>query len=240
MKKQTVIGAFLVLMISAGLGGCQKKPEEPWVPEDTAIQVQEDGTLKETIIDRLDQSYYDPAELESLIRSSADTYNMENGEGSVTVDEFTAEGNSITVRMTYLSSKDYRDFNQMPFYNGSMLEAEMEGFRFTENFIKVNKGIAGSEEITPDEPLSHKEYSVLIMDASYMAEVPGDVMYVSLNARPADRRIVMPAAAGTETAEETEAEGLVLPSSAVYTQEKDAVEENNNTGTELIYVIYDF
>ena len=225
-----------MLMTAAGLGGCQKEPEEPWVPEETAIQVQEDGSLKETIVDHLDKSYYDPSELENLIRSSADTYNKENGEGSVTVDEFTAQENRVTVRMTYLSSEDYRDFNQVPFYNGSILEAEMEGFRFRGNFLKVSNGTAGSEEIGPDEPLSHKEYSVLIMDASYMAEVPGDVMYVSLNARPADTRIIRPAGAESAPEDETEPEGLVLPSSAVYTQE----EESRNNGTELIYVIYDF
>lgn len=225
-----------MFMAAAILGGCQKKQEEPWVPENTAIQVQEDGTLKETIVDRLDQSYYDPAELENMIRSSADTYNKENGEGAVTVDEFTAEDKRVTVRMTYLSSQDYRDFNQVPFYSGSMLEAEIEGFRFAGNFLKVNKGTAVGEPVASDEPLSHKEYSVLIVDASYMAEVPGDVMYVSMNALPADRRIVQPADTGAESAEETEAEGLVLPSSAVYTEDKEA----GNDGTELIYVIYDF
>ena len=228
-----------MLMTAAGLGGCQKEPEEPWVPEATAIQVQEDGSLKETIVDYLDQSYYDPAELENMIRSSADTYNKEKGGGSVTVDEFTAQENRVTVRMTYLTTEDYRDFNQVPFYNGSILEAEMEGFRFNGNFLKVNKGTAGSEEIGPDEPFSHKEYSVLIVDASYMAEVPGDVMYVSPNARPADRRIIRPAGAAAAPEDETEPEGLVLPSSAVYTQE-EAEEENQDTGTELIYVIYDF
>jgi hypothetical protein len=236
MKKQTVIGAFLVLMTAAGLGGCQKKQEEPWVPEETAIQVQEDGTLRETIVDRLSQPYYDPAELENMIRSSVDTYNHENGEGSVTVDEFTAEEDRITVRMTYLSSQEYSSFNQVPFFSGSMLEAEMEGFRFTEDFLKVDKGNAGSKAIAPEEPLSHKEYSVLIVDASYMAEVPGDIMYVSLNARPAGRRIMRPAGALAETAEETEAEGLELPSSAVYTPEG----EEENGGNELICVIYDF
>lgn len=210
---------------------------EDWNPGETYLVVQEDGTLTETVIDRLDQNYYNAEELGQMITSTVGEYNQDHGADAVIVDSLSLENNQVILTMTYKTAGDYADYNNVRFYNGSMLGAELEGYLFYNEFRKVNDGVAESENITNEEPLKHKEYQVLVTDDSHLVQVTGDVVYVSANASPMGKREVQP----VEEAEEVEQEGLVLPSSAVYVEEK---EETPVTAKDLeknyVYIIYEF
>lgn len=210
---------------------------EDWNPGETYLVVQEDGTLTETVIDRLDQNYYNAEELGQMITSTVGEYNQDHGADAVIVDSLSLENNQVILTMTYKTAGDYADYNNVRFYNGSMLGAELEGYLFYNEFRKVNDGVAESENITNEEPLKHKEYQVLVTDDSHLVQVTGDVVYVSANASPMGKREVQP----VEEVEEVEQEGLVLPSSAVYVEEK---EETPVTAKDLeknyVYIIYEF
>ena len=182
--------ACLAVML---LGGCREQEKEPWIPDETAIQVWEDGKITETIIDRLGESYYDSGELRDMVYDSVKEYTDAHGSEALKVTEFTAEGADIRIVLEYAGAEDYASFNNVKFYNGSMLGAQMEGFSFETSFLIVAKdGSVSSSRVSPDGPVSHKEYQVLVTDRSHKVEVPGDIVYVSAPAMVEDKRIVTP------------------------------------------------
>ena len=178
------------------LGGCTAKEEEeePWVPAQTAIQADPDGTLTETLIEKLDQDYYDPAELKSMAEEAVREYTSENGADSVRLESFEAEGNSVCMVMIYRGWQDYSGFNNVRFYNGTMLGAQMEGWRMEKNFHPVNPedGSSAGTVVSFEEPLSHKEYYVMVSDPDHIVEVPGEIRYISENASVTDFQYAYP------------------------------------------------
>ena len=245
MRAGKIIGLVTVVMCMLTLSGCDLQDtiedivgEKTWEPGETNLVVREDVTLTETVIDALDQNYYDSGELEQMINRTVSEYNQGHGADSVTVDSLSMENNQVVLTMTYQSAADYADYNNVRFYNGSMLGAEMEGYLFYNQFRRVSDGQAESDTISNEEPLKHKEYQVLVTDASHLIKVPGDVVYLSVNASPMGRKEVQPA---KETVEEPKTEGLVLPSSAVYVEEKaDEPVSAKDLEKNYLYIIYEF
>lgn len=254
MRAGKIVRLTAVVMCTLMLSGCDlqetlKDVELPeavenilgisaWEPGETNLVVQEDGTLTETVIDKLDQSYYNASELEQMINETVSEYNQDHGADAVKVDSLSLENNQVVLTMTYKSASDYADYNNVRFYNGSMLGAEMEGYLFYNQFRKISDGVAEGDAISNEEPLKHKEYQVLVTDDSHLVQVPGDVVYVSVNASPMGKREVQPAA---EEVVETQPEGLVLPSSAVYVEEKaDEPVTAKDLEKNYLYIIYEF
>lgn len=229
-----------VVLCGLMLSGCEMLEEKfssEQAPTETTLKVEKDGTVTETVIDKLDQSYYNSGDLEAMINSSVSEYNQLHGADSVKVEEILWEGNQISLKMVYQSAADYGEYNNVKFYNGSMLGAEMEGYLFYNQFKKVEEGQAAGAAISNEEPLKHKEQQVLVTNSDHVVEVPGEVLYVSANGSPTGKKSVK-RDAQTEWAKE---EGLVLPSSAVYVEEK---EDTALTQTDLektyLYIIYEF
>lgn len=198
MKIGKLFAAACTLLIL--LSGCQKKEEELWVPDSTAIQVSQDGRITETIIDRLTESYYSSTELQEMVNASVKDHTAAYGDGSVSVKEFAANGSDIRIVLEYAAAEDYAAFNNVRFYNGSMLGAQMEGYRFETSFQLVAKdGTVSEQKVPADGPVSHKEYQVLVTDRSHKVEVPGNIVYVSAPSQVEDRRIVTPLTAAEDT-----------------------------------------
>ncbi len=216
------------------LSGCGKK-EEAWVPNTTALQADKSGKITETIVDSLDQTYYNGQELQSMIDSSVAEYDQQAGADAVTVTSSQIENGSVRVQMDYKSAADVAGYNNMPFYNGSMIGAAMEGYLFYNEFYKVTKEGVSSETITNEEPLSHKEYKVLISDLNHEVEVPGKVVYFSANAELTGERRVKPA----ESAVKADVDSLVLPSSTEQLG-GDALKAAEDQEKTYIYIIYEF
>lgn len=150
-----------------------------WAPTTNSIQVHGDGTLTETIFDKLDQSWYQGNELQDMIARSMNEYNASNGEGAVRVTSYTDAGGDVKVVIDYRTGEDYSRYNNTVFCSGSMLDAQMQGFLFSGPFFAVTGSDMSDEALDSSEPLSHKEYNVVISDASHVLQVPGDIRYVS-------------------------------------------------------------
>ena len=224
---------FLLLFCAAVLTGCEEKQEEEWIPQQTAMVVAENGTITETILEKLDQSYYNADELTGMITQSVEAYDREHTADAVTIDALQIESGSVDLVMTYQTWQDYAQYNHVPFYNGTMLGAELEGFLFSGSFQKVGKRDRTVTPVSRDEVLSHKEHLVLITDDSHQIKVPGRILYMSTTAA-----LVTDTVAGPSRKEEKQ--GLVLPSSTVYY----AVDEMPGTQEErdlsYLYIIYDY
>ncbi len=218
-----------------------------WKPTMTTLQVYQDGSLTETIIDTLDQSYYNADELQDMVARSVRLYNEEAGTDALTVTEYAASQQDLKLVIQYASGEDYRSYNQLVFFDGSVLEAEMEGFLFANSFRRVERGKVVQEEVPDGEALAHKEYRVTITDSGHAVQVPGKICYVSVNAEPVNSHAARPLPEKTEEKAEKETdEGLVLPSSAVYRKPETVTETEKKpeiSGEErdrsYIYVLYE-
>lgn len=216
-----------------------------WKPAVTTLQVYQDGSLTETILDTLNQSYYDADELQDMVARSVRLYNEDAGEAALNVTEYTVEQQNLKLVIQYASGEDYRSYNQLVFFDGSMLEAEMEGFLFANSFRRVERGKVVQEDVPNAEVLARKEYRVTITDAGHAVQVPGKICYVSGNAEPVNSHAAQPLKEKPEKQAENETDaGLLLPSNAVYRKPEPATEKKPELSGEekdrsYIYVLYE-
>ena len=173
-----------------------------WTPDRTSLQVFGDGSVTETIFDSLDQGWYTGNELQDMIARSMPEYNADYGEGSLNVTEYSDEGGRVRVKLIYRTGEDYARYNNVWFFSGSMLDAEMEGYLFSGPFCSVEGDAVRERDLDASEPLSHKEYSVVISDGTHAVQVPGQIRYISANGAVinshAAQRADSEAAGGTE------------------------------------------
>ena len=184
---------LLLCMAVTVLTGCgSAESSEEWIPPCSALQMPKGGPVTETLVETLDQSYYDSAELEKTIRDAVNDYDAAMGTQAVEVVSYEAEGGAVRLVMNYPDMTVYNDFNQVKFFNGPILEAQMEEFLFDTEFYHVAGGEIDSDPLPGTVPVSYKQYQVAICDPFYAVEVPGDIVYVSTNARPEGKRIAVP------------------------------------------------
>lgn len=238
------------MSVALALSGCSSVSQmltrddwKSWTPDSTALQIATDSTVTETIFDTLDQSYYQADDLQDMIARSVREYNEENGAGSISVTAYSVAGGQVTAALVYDSPDDYAAYNNLPLFDGSMLDAEMAGYLFAGPFRKVSGDASiSASDVSTEEAMSHKEYHVVVCDRGHTVQVPGQIRYLSSNALPVNSHTASPAPEDQEkVSDETEA-GLILPSSAVYrrVQETESGPQSGEEGEDaLIYVIYE-
>ena len=128
-----------------------------------------------------------------MVRDAVSEYDSANGPQAVEVVSFTAEGKNVNLSLNYRDMDAYNDFNQVKFFNGPILEAQMEGFLFDTEFYHVDAGAVDSDPLPGEIPLARKQYRVFITDLLHAVEVPGNIVYISTNAKLLGSRIAAPA-----------------------------------------------
>lgn len=210
---------------------------DKWTPTSTSLQISLTGSVTETIIDSLNQSYYDADELQDMIARSVKEYDSEHSPESVTVPGYSAENGQINLVMHYQTGSDYADYNQVDFFNGTILDAQMAEAAFPDHFYKVNGNT--EEAVDSEEALSHKEYSVAVTDTDHVVQVPGRIHYISQNASLVNSHVAAPGAGDPETEQAKTRQGLVLPSNAVYYAEETEGAGAGSGEEEQMVIIYE-
>ncbi len=200
-----------------------------WTPEETALSVYGDGSVTETIFDSLNASWYTGDELQDMIARSMKEYNAEWGEDALNVTEYSDEGGQVRTTLVYKTGEDYARYNNVAFFSGSMLDAELEGYLFTGPFAAVDGVQISSGEADQDEALSHKEYSVVISDGTHAVQVPGEIRFISAGAQMINSHAARSAPVGGSSAEDA-AGTYVEPALALSDKEFDRT---------LLYIIYE-
>lgn len=217
MRKGSIGTAAAVIMAAFLLTGCSMLDQivgadawKDWAPDSTSLQVYGDGAVTETIYDQLDQSWYTGDELQDMIARSMNEYNAANGDGALNVTEYSDEGGAVKVKLVYRTGADYARYNNVVFFSGSMLDAQIEGYLFSGSFSSVEGSDIKEEGLDASVPLSHKEYQVVISDGDHVIQVPGEVRYVSSGASVVNSHVVQPGQAPGEAVTEdagTEGDG---------------------------------
>ena len=240
LKIRSLAAAWSAALLLGGCGltdeiGLNK--EEPWEPDASALQIAADGSVTETLLEKLDRDYYQGAEISAMVQEAVADYNREAGAERVSADPVLAGKTTVKVVLRYASGEDCAAFNRSVFFSGSMLDAEMAGYLFYQDFARVEKDGSIKNGISWEQVLSHKEYQVLVTDLTHVVRMPAKVKYVSANASVAEGKIVRPEASGTDS---KEPEGLVLPSSAVYAGKGSSRQISEAEQEEAyLYIIYE-
>ena len=202
MRKGSILAAAAIASTAVLLTGCSMLDQivgadswKDWAPSQTSLQVYGDGSVTETILDSLDQEWYTGDELQDMIARSMNEYNAQNGAEALNVTEYSDEGGQVRVKLVYRTGDDYSRYNDVVFFNGSMLDAEMAGFLFTGPFSSVDGSQVREQGVDAAEPLSHKEYSVTVTDGTHAVQVPGTIRYISSNGAVVNSHTAQPASA---------------------------------------------
>ncbi len=184
MKGKKILAAVLCTAVML-LGGCSMIDQAMWNPEgDDAIRIASDGSVTEMVRDTLDQAYYSADELEKTITSSVEEYNQSHGEDSVKVASFKTEDADVTLKMEYASLDDYAAFNNLELYQGSMINAQLDGYLFDGSFFKIKNGEVSGKAVDSSAVFSDGMSSqVLIVQGPLEVCVDGKVTYISSNAQ---------------------------------------------------------
>lgn len=180
------------------LTGCETTKEEEWTPQEAAaISLDADGHVTEYLSEKLEQSYYSFDELNNMLNAEVSAYNSEHGEGKVTVTSAAQENGVVNLVITYASGEDYAQFNNVEFYYGSMINAQLEGYLFDVSYKTVKDGIVHGSEVSGSEVLKNMADMVLVVSAPLEVHVPGNVTFTSANANVLSNSVVL--AVGEET-----------------------------------------
>lgn len=233
-KRLSILAAFASCVML--LGGCEMLNQEQWVPQEpNAISISEDGVITEIVQESLDAAYYNVAELQNMINAEVADYNKKNGENCVTVKTFENEGRSVKLEMVYASAKDYASFNNIEFYYGSLINAQLEGYLFDVTYKKVHDGVVTGNSVSGSEVIKEMDKEVMIVRAPLEINVPGSVLYTSSNAEVLTDNVVHATGEQNEVKKE---EGLVLPSNTVYVSESDASFDEVEAANR-VYIIFE-
>ncbi|MCD7955581.1 MAG: hypothetical protein LUG93_07500 [Lachnospiraceae bacterium] len=234
-KRRAVLTALCAAVML--LGGCDTLDDmlnldSTWTPQESeAISIASDGSVTEIVQETLDQSYYDLTELEEMINAEVDEYNAENGEDSITVKSLTNDDSTVTLKLWYSSAEDYAAFNNVEFFCGSIISAQLEGYLFDTSFYRVKEGELSGSEVSYTAVFNDMSAEVVIVQAPMEVHIEGQsVTYVSVNAEMISADTV------NATGDQEEEEGLVLPSSKVYEGEEETYAEQKIANR--VYIVY--
>ncbi|NCB91154.1 MAG: hypothetical protein EOM40_01075 [Clostridia bacterium] len=170
MRKRSIA---LVLSAVVLLSGCGKIED---VTEST-VTVDEKGVVTEALVETFSSEQYDLTELESSVKELVDAYNKDAGKTQVTLKKTEVKDETAHVLMEYGTDDDYRGFNQVDFFAGTVKDAVKDEYSFSGDFTdKSGKDV--SEGTVPD---NCEDAKVVIIREPLCVLVPGTILYVSKN-----------------------------------------------------------
>lgn len=146
--------------------------------DSNTISVQKNGKIVEGIVEDFSKDYYDEDELKTYIDQAVDDYAAENKKGDVKVSGYKVEDQKAYLTLKYKNTDSYGKFNGVDIFNGTIVQAQAEGYDFDTSFVKVEdgreKGGADAKEVISEDKLN-----VLILRENMNIIVPGTIQYVS-------------------------------------------------------------
>ena len=113
MKKQKLGLALAAVLLLTGCGGIEKMTE-------TTVTVDDSGTVEELLLEDFSDETYKEKELAAQINELVEAYNKEAGSEAVSVKSMQVKDKKAKVQLEYHSVADYRGFNQIDFFAGTV------------------------------------------------------------------------------------------------------------------------
>lgn len=152
------------------------------VTKETTVKVEQDGTIKNTIIENFDETLYSGEELQSMILKEVSAFNSGTGGKSISIEKVEVSENQTEVVLIYAGASVYEEFNEVTFFNGTMREFYDSGIETAGiTFHTKNNEVYGMEEL-----LKFEENRIIVLEKSKIegtikVETPAKILYVSDN-----------------------------------------------------------
>lgn len=170
MRKKTAALTVFSLILLTGCGGIKD-------PMESTVTVDKKGVITQALVEDFSKEGYKLEELKTSIQKLADEYNQEAGEEKVVLEEASVKEQVATVFLEYDSDEDYRGFNRVDFFAGTVAQADKEGYAFDGDFVD-QKGKDVKAGTVPDQCA---DLQVMIVREPISVLVPGKIAYVSKN-----------------------------------------------------------
>lgn len=180
--KKTVIFAAVVICILAlllagilffkGCGG--QKLEDA---TQSTVTVAKNGKISQLLIEALPSGQYSESDLKNTVTQWIDEYVKQHDKNAVVMDGLEVKEEVAKLRINYSSVEDYKAFNNVDFFTGTVEEAIAAGYEFPNIFI--NKG--GEEVSFTKIRSSCQDEKVIIIQEPLNVLTPDAILYVSSN-----------------------------------------------------------
>lgn len=249
---------FLLLVAALALAGCKKKTDDSDnanVPATNhKIEVDSEGSIVETLVEKFDKEYYSKAELTTFVDGLISDHNKTAGGDKVTLNSIEEKDNEVTLELKYSTAIDYTEFNNVILFVGSISDAISAGYEFEIDFSKISKGKVDTEDVKADEIKAlGDDYTVIVTNQAGEAAVPSNISYISQNVVIKNKQAAViveenGAVDGTETTETAQIANTAQATDttetsimAKETNESDGIKEQQNiieTNENFAYIIY--
>ena len=204
MKKGGMI--LPVLALTLALTGCSEIRKA----QESTVTVDDKGQITQVLVEDFQEEIYSKTELEESVSGLVEAYNEEAGSQAVTLDSCKVKDEEARVIHKYASDEDYREFNLVDFFAGTVEEAVNEGYSFACDFQDAG-GQAVASGTVPD---GCREAHVMIVREPVCVMVSGQILYASSNMEILDEsraRLVSDTGIEEENAQvSTDAYGYVI------------------------------
>lgn len=184
--------AAVLLCVVCILTGCSR-----FSPEMTGVSIDKKGQVTQVIRENFDKDYYDKKEMDAEISAAVKSYNDTAGGKKVKAGRLGVKNDVAVLRVTYATARDYADFNNVGFYLGDILGAVQAGHAFKGKFAEISKGtVKEGSSVWGSQIMTGKNYKTLVIEEAMLAEVPGEIVYVSENMKVTDKSTALLEEAG--------------------------------------------
>lgn len=174
-KRGLLLGVMLAIVIS--VAGCGDKTD--FETDEDTVFVLKNGEIRAYIQSDFTESYYDQAELIGFIEDTVDEYVKNSGEDTVVLTEFAVQDDVAHAWIDYASVMDYEDFNGVEFFEGSVIAAQADGYKFLGKYAPVEEGKLSVELVNGSEFKDDESLKCVIIGQATAVDVSGDIVYVS-------------------------------------------------------------
>lgn len=195
MKK--IARMTILLMVVLTMAGCSK---EGMAEQADGIAIGKDGKITGTLVDVLDQSYYDSEELKHMIETEIADTNSKQGADAVTLDSYDCDtSGKVKVKLVFADNEAYQAFNNTTFFSGTSVEAN-ELYGLKGNFLNVQDG-----KITTEDAVVSEDSKVVVVSENVNVTVPGKIVAITDNVELTGKKT---ASANVEKEDESSEEEL--------------------------------
>lgn len=170
MKKAAVISILTAILCLAGCNSIEDAKE-------TTVTIDKNGSIIQLVKEDFPSDQYDSKELTDSVNQQLSEYNLSVGAENIVLKNSEITENKVTMLLEYVEDDDYRKFNNIDFYVGSVSTAVDEGYGFDGKFYTSQKKDVRTGTI-PDVCMDDK---VIIIKEPLTVQVPGELLYVSAN-----------------------------------------------------------
>lgn len=170
MKKHRMVLLLASALLLTGCGGISKA-------EETTVTVDEDGRITQALVEDFSQENYSSQELEKEIAGLIEAYNGDKQSKGVSMESCQVKDGQARVILEYVTVEDYREFNLVDFFAGTVDQAQQEGYSFGCGFLDAGKNTV-AEGTVPD---TCTQMQTVIVKEPTCVLTPGEILYVSSN-----------------------------------------------------------